>query len=165
MDDLQKINQLINEKYHLENIMPLSRINKDNIDNILAVYTPQVNRECLLNPANKDKYLIQFRDLKKKFKRIELITGDRKAINKAHEYQAYLNQPLGVSIHATCVAMGSASSEQMVSHLDRLIPSLGDIFGWKFELIDRTGAFNANIKINSTDRIKKSGLLKIFGNF
>lgn len=154
MDDFQKVTELIKQEYHLENITPISHINQENIESFIAVVNPKiVNREFLLDPANKDKCLIQFRDLKKN-KRIEIITADKKAINKAMEYKSYLNQPIGISIHATCVAMGSGSSDMRISHIDRLIPSLNEVFGWKFKLIDRTGSFNADIKIDSTSRIK-----------
>ncbi|NMC67326.1 MAG: hypothetical protein GYA61_03775 [Spirochaetales bacterium] len=156
MNDFQKITELIKQKYHLESITPISNINQKNIESFIAVFNPKiVNREFFLAPENKDKYLIQFRDLKKKFKREEIITGDKKAINKAMEYKAYLNQPIGISIHATCVAMGSGSSDMMIAHIDRLIPSLKEVFGWKFKLINRTGAFSADIKIHSTNKVKE----------
>jgi hypothetical protein len=155
MDDLKKVTELINLNYHLESLTPISSINHENIESFIAVSTPKiVNREFFLDPENKDKYLIQFRDLKKN-KRIEVVTEDKKAINKAMEYHSYLNQPIGISIHAACVAIGSGSSDMMIAHLDRLIPSLKEVFGWKFKLINRTGAFSADIKIISTSKVKE----------
>lgn len=154
MDDFQKVTELIKQEYHLENITPISHINIENIESFIEVANPKiVNREFLLDPENKDKYLIQFRDLKKEYKRIEIITGDKKAIDKVMEYKSYLNQQIGTSIHATCVAMGSGSSDMMVSYIDNLISSIGDVNGWKFKKMDRIGAFNADIQINSTDKL------------
>jgi hypothetical protein len=107
----------------------------------------------LLDPSNKAKSLVMLRG---PGPRVEILTSDERIIRRANEQRRYQEEPIGTLVTAICAASGGPSSNLDIAHLDRLIPSLDGLWGWKFTLQDSVGRFQAQMRLESTDRTAAS---------
>lgn len=152
MDDLTKLEQLLADNYLVGGpILPLSRIRPETIDNIVSVFSIELEREILLDRSNKAKSLIMLRH-RPTGHRVEILTSDERTIRQANEQRRYQEEPIGTFVRALCAAFGGRSSHHRVFHLDRLVASLDGLWGWQFKLGDAVGAFEVAIRLESTDR-------------
>lgn len=151
MKDYERIKQLIASGYIiLGNVFPLTRFKTDKIENFAKVFAIRTDKQTLLDPSNQNKSLIIFRNLSTK-DQVEIITLNEKAILLAQKQIKYQREPIGILIRSNCVALGGRSSYQRVFHLDRLIPSLDRLWGWKFILDKEVGRFIVEVRINSNN--------------
>lgn len=132
-------------------VIPLSGITRKSIGITVNVFSIQTNSKILLDPANRDKSLIMLTHPSTGH-RVEILTSDERTISRANEQRRYQEEPVGTLVTATCAAGGGPSSNLGISHLDYLVPSLDGLWGWKFTLGDDVGMFQAQMRLESTDR-------------
>lgn len=104
----------------------------------------------MLDPANKHKSLLSLK-YHDTHNRIELLTADEQVICRARNQLNYQNEPVGTIVHAYITALGGHSNKQRIFHLERLVPSLNGLWGWKFKLGISTGTFEVEVCLASTE--------------
>lgn len=152
MDDSSQLEQLLTEGYQIVGpIKSIADLLHTSISNFLAVFDITDGRKILLDPRNRSKSLIMLRNLSTQ-QRVEIITSDEQTINRALAQQSYQDEPIGLSIHAQCSALGGRSIDQKHFNLDQLIPSLNGLLNWQFKLSKTAGTFEAIKQLDTTNR-------------
>jgi len=115
------------------------------IDSFISVFDIQVKKEALLDPRNKDKFLVI---LKKSTNQFEIVTSDMQCVEKARQQQANQNEGIGISIMVECSASGGSSDPNQVTHVSQITSQLQGFWGWTFKDTG-IGKFNGNKTIES----------------
>ncbi|MGA8848950.1 MAG: hypothetical protein WB564_03900 [Dehalococcoidia bacterium] len=152
MDDYAKLERLLADGYLIVGyVLPFSKFTPESIANTISVFSIQLAPEILLDPHNNAKSLVMLRHPSTSHQ-VEIVTSDERTISRANEQLRYQQEPIGTLIRARCAALGGRTSYQRIFHLDRLVASLKDLWGWDFKLGDAVGTFEVVIRLKSTDR-------------
>ena len=117
-------------------------------DAFIAVYDLQTGKDVLLDPQNKNKFVIVLK--KASSKQIEIVTSDSQSVERAKQQLKYQNEPVGTLITAHCTANGTSPNPEEILHLDILLPKLDGLWGWRFKQIDQ-GRFEVELRIKSIE--------------
>ena len=127
----------------------IQRNNGESVDKFIKVFNLRIGRDVLLDPKNRDKFIIILR--KESAQQIEILTSDFQCINKAKRQLAFQNETIGISITVHCVASGGSSEPDQVPHIDSIIRQLDGFLDWNFKQIDTT-KFEVSKKLSSTNK-------------
>ena len=148
-DELAELERLLSAGYRLVGyVLPLSSLSPDSVSNAVAVFSIQTEPRVLLDPSNRTKSLIMLRG---PVPPIEIMTSDSRTIRRAEEQFRWQHEPIGMLISVRCVALGGSRKDERVFHLDRLVGSLDNLWGWHFKLAEDVGTFEAVKRLDSTD--------------
>jgi hypothetical protein len=156
LTDLETIQKAIADGYYVAgSISSVDKIQRNNeaflrkgnyaqsVDAFINVYDLKTAKDVLLDPRNKNKFVIVLK--KPSNKQIEIVTSDLQCIEKVKQQLAYQNEPVGISISAYCVASGGSSEPDQIPHVDRIIPQLDQFGGWNCKQTEAS-----KFKVNKT---------------
>lgn len=162
MSDYQKLDRaLTSGNFLVGSINPLLNIQVNNdeysrtgnqalsIDSFVNVFKIETNKSVLLDPSDRNKFLIILKD-PTTHHQIEILSSDNATIERANQQHLYQNQPVGTLITAHCAALGGSSNPEQIAHLDVLLPPLNGLLDWSFKQTD-IGTFDVSKRIKSTD--------------
>jgi hypothetical protein len=151
MDDYGKLNQLLADGY----LVQIDAIELSKLDHKGARFfsndSTQLSPEILLDPSNRDKYLVSLINPSNGH-RVNLLTSNENVIRRSKEQLRYQQEPVESFILVLCAALGGKSSREKFIHVDNMVTGLDGLWGWKFTLGDFSGTFKVKIRIASQAR-------------
>jgi hypothetical protein len=148
MSSMEELDRLLSEGYLIHHIINMSNQKVQNLKKAHKFFDMSINLDILLSPDNRRKSIILLKNLSSS-KNVEIVTEDIHIIKRAEERLRYQNEPIGAILHANVSALGGRSTKERIFHLDNLVSSLDNLWGWKFKLGDKAGEFVVKINLNS----------------
>jgi hypothetical protein len=148
VNSTEELERLLSEGYLVHHIRNISNHTVQSLKEVHKFFDMSTNLDVLLNPDNRQKSIILLKNLSLG-KNVEIVTEDINTIKKAEEQLRYQNEPIGAILHVNVSALGGSSTKERIFHLDNLVSSLDNLWGWKFKLGDKVGEFVIDINLNS----------------
>lgn len=143
----EELEKLFEDGYRVVISYSLLNHTPQEINGFVSFFKTKLSLKEALHPTNRNKNVVVLS--LPTGHQVEVVTSDEAILNRINKRIEYQNEPIGMAIRAR-LALGGRSTYEGVSHLDQLVDSIDDLWGWKFKLVgDRT--FDVFINLERTD--------------
>lgn len=143
----EELEKLFEDGYRVVISYPLLNHTPQEINGFVSFFKTKLSLKEALHPTNRNKNVVVLS--LPTGHQVEVLTSDEAILNRINKRIEYQNEPIGMAIRAR-LALGGRSIYEGVSHLDQLVDSIDDLWGWKFKLVDDQ-TFDVFINLERTD--------------